>query len=149
MSFVKNSAMSIKERVFHSALFEGLAVSLSILGLVTFTDHDIVSLSGTMIVISTMAMLWNFFFNYYFDRIITGPREKRSLSLRVIHIILFEAGLLFFTVPVMAFILHVNLWDAFIMDLGVTIFITIYAFSFNLIYDNVRAAYFQSRQIVS
>lgn len=149
MSFVKSSVMSIKERIFHSALFEGLAVSLSILGLMVFTDHDIIALSGTMVVISTMAMLWNFVFNYYFDRIITGPREKRSLSLRVIHIISFEAGLLFFTVPVMAFILQVNLWDAFIMDLGVTIFITIYAFLFNLIYDNVRAIYFQSRQVTS
>lgn len=149
MSFVKSSVMSIKERIFHSALFEGLAVSLSILGLMVFTDHDIIALSGTMVVISTMAMLWNFVFNYYFDRTITGPREKRSLSLRVIHIISFEAGLLFFTVPVMAFILQVNLWDAFIMDLGVTIFITIYAFLFNLIYDNVRAIYFQSRQVTS
>jgi len=141
--------MSIKERIFHSVLFEGLAVTLSIIGLVTFTDHDIISLSGTMMVIATIAMIWNFFFNYYFDRIITGPKEKRSLSLRVIHVILFEAGLLFFTVPAMAYILSVSLWDAFIMDLAVTIFITIYAFLFNLIYDNVRASLLQNNEAIS
>lgn len=141
--------MSIKERIFHSVLFEGLAVTLSIIGLVTFTDHDIISLSGTMIVIATIAMIWNFFFNYYFDRIITGPKEKRSLSLRVIHVISFEAGLLFFTIPAMAFILSVSLWDAFIMDLAVTIFITIYAFLFNLIYDNVRASLLQNNEAIS
>jgi len=141
--------MSIKERIFHSVLFEGLAVTLSILGLVTFTDHDIISLSGTMMVIATIAMIWNFFFNFYFDRIITGPKEKRSLSLRVIHVISFEAGLLFFTIPAMAFILSTSLWNAFIMDLAVTIFITIYAFLFNLIYDNVRASLLQNNEAIS
>jgi len=141
--------MSIKERIFHSVLFEGLAVTLSTLGLVTFTDHDIISLSGTMMVIATIAMIWNFFFNFYFDRIITGPKEKRSLSLRVIHVISFEAGLLFFTIPAMAFILSISLWNAFIMDLAVTIFITIYAFLFNLIYDNVRASLLQNNEAIS
>ncbi|MFA0287547.1 chlorhexidine efflux transporter, partial [Vibrio sp. 10N.222.45.F7] len=43
------------------------------------------------------------------------------------------------TIPVMAFLLNVGIWQAFLMDIGVTIFITIYAFVFNLIYDHVRA----------
>ncbi|MEH6452088.1 MAG: PACE efflux transporter [Psychromonas sp.] len=138
--------MSMKERVFHSVLFEGVAVSLSIAGLDVFTEHDIAALSGTMIVIATIAMIWNFLFNWVFDRIMKGPKEKRSISLRVMHVLVFEAGLLIFTIPVMAFILEVSLWDAFIMDIGVTIFITFYAFTFNLIYDNVRASIIKGRR---
>ena len=132
--------MSFKERVFQSVLFESLAVGMCITGLAIFTEHDIDALSGMMIVIATIAMIWNFVFNWGFDKLKPGPKEQRSLSLRVIHVIAFEIGLLIFTIPVMAVILKVGIWEAFLMDIGVTIFITIYAFTFNLVYDNVRAS---------
>lgn len=131
--------MKTSERIFHAVLFETLAVSLSILGLAIFTDHEINSLSGTMIAVATIAMIWNFIFNWIFDQFFTGEKTERTLSFRIFHVILFEAGLLFTTVPVMAYLLNVGIWEAFILDIGVTIFITIYAFTFNLIYDNIRA----------
>lgn len=131
--------MKTSERIFHAVLFEALAVSLSILGLAIFTDHEINSLSGTMIAVATIAMIWNFIFNWIFDQFFTGEKTERTLSFRIFHVILFEAGLLFTTVPVMAYLLNVGIWEAFILDIGVTIFITIYAFTFNLIYDNIRA----------
>jgi len=131
--------MSTLERVFHSVLFEVLAVTLSIVGLAIFTDHDVNALSGTMIVVASIAMMWNYCFNRIFDRHFTGEKSQRSLKLRVFHVVLFEAGLLVATIPVMAYLLNVGIWQAFLMDIGVTIFITIYAFVFNLIYDHVRA----------
>lgn len=139
--------MGVIERVFHSVLFEVLAISLSIIGLATFTDHDIGALSETMIVIATIAMIWNYCFNYVFDKIVTGEKTQRSISLRIVHVILFEAGLLCVTVPVMAYILGVSIWQAFVMDLGVTIFITIYAFIFNLVYDHARVFFLKSQKI--
>lgn len=131
--------MGVRERIFHAVLFEVLAVSLSIIGLALFTQHEVGSLSGTMIVIATIAMLWNYIFNLMFDYFVRGDKVLRSLSIRVIHVVLFEAGLLIFTIPVMAYLLNVSLWHAFVMDLGVTIFITLYAFAFNYIYDHCRA----------
>lgn len=65
--------------------------------------------------------------------------------MRLFHVTLFEAGLLVLTIPIMAYLLSVSLWNAFLMDLGVTIFITIYAFLFNLSYDHIRAAVIQRR----
>lgn len=130
--------MKTIERIFHAVLFEVLAVSLSIMGLAIFTNHDVSTLSGTMILIATIAMIWNFIYNWIFDQFSTGEKVKRTLSLRIFHVVLFELGLLFATVPVMAYLLNVSLWEAFIMDIGVTIFITVYAFSFNWIYDNAR-----------
>ncbi|UPW19653.1 PACE efflux transporter [Agarivorans sp. TSD2052] len=130
--------MSTLERVFHSVLFELLAVTLSITGLAIFTEHELSSLSGTMVVIATIAMVWNYGFNLIFDRFATGEKNRRPLSLRIAHVILFEAGLLVLTIPVMAYILNVSLWQAFVMDLGVTVFITIYAFIFNFSYDHIR-----------
>ena len=131
--------MGVFERVFHSVLFEVLAVSFSILGLSVFTDHDLNKLSGTMIVIATMAMCWNYLFNLVFDHFVKGEKINRTIGTRVVHVVLFEAGLLVLTVPVMAYMLHVTLWDALVMDVGVTVFVTIYAFIFNLSYDHVRA----------
>jgi len=130
--------MSKVERVFQSVLFEVLALIMSITGLVIFTNHDINSLSGTMIVVASMAMIWNYSFNYIFDLYFKGEKTKRSFRLRIMHVLLFETGLLVLTVPVMAYILGLSLWEAFWMDLGVTIFITIYAFVFNLTYDHLR-----------
>ncbi|TCN75672.1 putative membrane protein [Vibrio crassostreae] len=139
--------MSTIERVFHSVLFEVLAVTLSIIGLAIFTEHDVNALSGTMIVVATIAMIWNYCFNRIFDRYFTGEKSQRSLKLRIFHVVLFEAGLLIATIPVMAFLLNVGIWQAFLMDIGVTIFITIYAFVFNLIYDHVRALWVRRADI--
>ncbi|MGF1875302.1 PACE efflux transporter [Photobacterium frigidiphilum] len=138
--------MSTFERIFHAVLFEVLAVSLSILGLIIFTEHNPQTLSGTMIVVASIAMVWNFIFNYIFDRFFPGNREERTMKLRIFFVILFEAGLLFFTIPVMAYILNVSLIDAFWLDIGVTIFITIYALVFNYAYDNIRAFIIKKRR---
>lgn len=141
--------MSTLERILQSVLFEVLAVILSVAGLAIFTDHDISSLSGMMIVIATIAMIWNYAFNYYFDRVVQGEKSKRTFSMRIFHVTLFEFGLLFLTIPVMAYILNVSIWNAFLMDIGVTIFVTIYAFLFNFIYDNLRVSIIQRRQVMA
>lgn len=131
--------MSGWERLFHAVLFEVLAITLSVVGLVVFTDHPVAELSGTMIVVATIAMVWNFIFNGIFDQFVTGQRELRSWGTRIVHTSIFETGLLFFTVPTIAVILGIGMWEAFILDIGVTIFITCYAMVFNYVYDHVRA----------
>lgn len=138
--------MGTLERIFHAVLFEVLAVLLSIGMLMIATDHEINSLSGTMVIVATIAMCWNFVFNWVFDKFHVGDKEDRSIGLRIYHVTLFEIGLLVFTIPVIAYILGVGIWEAFVMDVGITIFITIYAFTFNLAYDKVRAAILKSRR---
>ncbi|MGF1702364.1 PACE efflux transporter [Photobacterium makurazakiensis] len=139
--------MSAIERLFHAVIFEVLAVTLSIIGLIIFTNHPVTSLSGTMIVVATVAMVWNLIFNAIFDRFFTGNREDRSLKARGIQLIGFESGLLLLTVPLMAWLLSVSLWEAFVLDIGVTIFITVYAFVFNYCYDHLRAALLRKRKL--
>lgn len=134
------------ERLFHAVLFEVLAISLSIVGLMVFTDHPVTKLSGTMISVATIAMVWNMVFNALFDRLIPGKREDRSFMTRIMQVIGFEGGLLLITVPLMAWMLSVGLWEAFAMDISVTLFITVYAFIFNYCYDHLRAAILRHRQ---
>ena len=139
--------MSTLERLFHAVLFEFLAIIGSVIGLMMFTDYELVSLSGTMIAIATIAMGWNFVFNIIFDKFYDAPREQRTVKQRVLYIAWFESGLLLLTIPVMAFILNISLIEAFWLDISVTIFITIYAYVYNYAYDHIRARIVLKRQM--
>lgn len=130
--------MSIYERIFHAILFETIAIILTVIGLIFFTEYDTGLLTGIVILISFIAMLWNMLFNWIFDRYFTENRETRGLKIRLLHTFLFEGGLLCMTLPLVADILKISLWQAFILDLAMTIFIMIYTLIFNWIYDNIR-----------
>lgn len=58
--------------------------------------------------------------------------------MRVFHTVAFETGLLIFTIPVVAYLLKLTLWQAFLADLGITLSVMVYALIFNWIYDNIR-----------
>lgn len=137
--------MSTSERVFHAILFELLAILISILALKLVSDNQVGRLTTVVILISVIAVGWNFVFNWVFDRFFTAPREMRSVMLRVAHTLSFEGGLLLFTVPLMAVMLNVDWLTAFLMDIGLTLLILVYTFFFNLIYDHVRLYFIRSQ----
>jgi len=141
--------MKTMERIAQAIVFEALALALSIGGLAVFTDHEITSLSGTMLIVASIAMGWNFAFNWIFDQFYIGDKTERTVLFRVYHVTLFELGLLVLTIPVISFILNIGVWEAFVMDVGITIFITIYAFVFNWTYDNLRALIVKKSQTPS
>ncbi|MDO4223369.1 MAG: PACE efflux transporter [Acinetobacter sp.] len=137
--FYHTQAMSLYERIFHALLFEMIAIILTVLGLMYFTSHNHTILSGVVIAISVMAMLWNMLFNWCFDRYFTAPREQRSWRVRILHVVLFEGGLLCMTLPLVAWSLDISLWQAFVLDLAMTLFIMVYSVIFNWLYDHSRA----------
>ena len=130
--------MSFLERFFHATLFEATVVLLSVFALYFFTEESVSVLFGSMMLVSLTAMLWNMIFNYFLDKIFTGPWEKRGVIFRALHAISFEVGLLVFTVPIIAYFLKVDWVTAFMMDFSLTVMITIYTFIFNWVYDHAR-----------
>ncbi|WP_417310507.1 PACE efflux transporter [Devosia sp.] len=130
---------SLGDRIRHAISFElvGLAL-ITPLGAWAFhvPMHDI----GVVgLVSATIATVWNFVFNYLFDRVLqrrAGTTEK-SLPVRIVHAILFEAGLLAALMPFIAWYLGVSLWTAFVMDASFALFYMGYAFVFNLAYDRI------------
>ena len=68
--------MSFLERLFHAILFETTVVLLSVFALYFFTEERVSILFGSMVLVSLTAMLWNLIFNYFLDKVFTGPREK-------------------------------------------------------------------------
>ncbi|MGX2950941.1 PACE efflux transporter [Ursidibacter sp. B-7004-1] len=138
------SAMSVKERIFHSIIFEVGAIIVSTCLVMLFSTANTQSALGVSVIMAFMAMSWNFIFNVVFDKIFTAPRQTRGFGLRIFHTVSFELGLLIFTVPVIAYFLTLSLWQAFVADVGLTVAITFYALIFNWIYDHARLKFIKT-----
>lgn len=140
--------MTSRERIFQAVLFESLAIILSLIWVKILayfgfaqsdqTAHDTVVLL-MLIGISLMAMVWTFVYNLIFDKFFTGEKLARPVWLRVVHIVGFEGGLLCFTLPLVMWVLKIGLWQAFLLDISLTVLILGYGFGFYWVYDWVRA----------
>ncbi|WP_321887072.1 PACE efflux transporter [Paraburkholderia bannensis] len=128
----------IKRRVVYLTLFEGLGI------LITGTSFASVAGSGAdragaaAIFTSLVAVAWNALYNWLFERWEARQTQRgRSPLRRVLHAIGFEGGLVIFLVPMIALTLRVSLFEAFAMDIGLTVFFLVYAYIFNLVFDAV------------
>lgn len=130
--------MSNLERIFQAILFEVGAVLSTVLLMSLTTNHGTGMLTTTIVFISLIALVWNFVFNLVFDRIFTGEKIHRSWAVRILHTLLFELGLLIFTVPLVAFMLNIGWWEAFVMDIVMTLVVMIYTVIFHWCYDHIR-----------
>ena len=120
------------------------AISFEIIGLILVTPlgalafHVPIAEIGIVTLVSaTLATAWNYAYNVLFDHAmlrLTGQVGK-TLIIRVLHAVLFEAGLLVILLPFIAWYLGVSLLTAFWMDLGFALFYLVYAFVFNWAYD--------------
>lgn len=128
---------SFKARLFHAVLFELIAILLTALFLVLVMKGNILHMGVLSVIISLIATAWNGVFNYLFDRLQKRFDFSRTKSIRILHAAGFEGGLVFFTVPVVAFYLKVDLWTAFWLEAGLLLFFLPYSVIFNYIYDRI------------
>ena len=127
------------DRLRHAISFEIIALILvipagAILFNVPLHDFGVVG-----IVSATLATLWNLGYNVLFDlalQRLTGTTLK-SRIVRVLHALVFEAGLLMVLLPFIAWYLAISLWDAFVLDIALAAFYLVYSYVFNLIYDTL------------
>lgn len=126
------------DRIRHAIAFEviGLILIVSILSQFGFNAAH----TGVLgIAFSVLATGWNYVYNIWFDKAmvkLTGSSEKKQKH-RVLHAVLFEVGLLWVTLPALAWWLKISLWDALIMDIGLVLFYLVYAYFYNIVYDRL------------
>lgn len=125
------------DRIRHALSFEIIALVLvTPLGAWAFglpLDHI-----GVIAVVSaTIATGWNYLYNLLFDHALLrlAGHVDKSLAVRILHAILFEAGLLVILLPFIAWYLGVSLIEAFLLDVSFAAFYLVYAFAFNWLYD--------------
>ena len=130
---------SFWDRVRHSVLFEGIALSIVAVFGSWITGHSLAEIGVLGLIMSLIAMGWNFVYNWLFDNWYVANRgtQPRTIALRVVHAILFEAGLLGFGIVVIMWWLQMNFIQALLLDIGFAVFFLVYAFVYNWAYDLV------------
>jgi len=126
----------LKRRVIYITLYEGIAIVAASAGLALMSGQGLGHSGVLAVIASVIAVLWNLSFNWLFERWESRQAVRgRSVWRRIAHAIGFEGGLVFFLVPTFAWWLGVNLWTAFVMDLGLVVFFLVYTFVFNWAFD--------------
>ena len=125
-------------RIVYVSLYEGIAVVLTSVGVawiygVSGTHAGVLAVGS-----STVAMVWNFVFNTFFERWeARHPAAGRNLTRRVAHAVGFEGGLALLLVPLVAWWMEITLLEALILDLGLLVFFLVYTFVFTWGFDRV------------
>ncbi|KOO05562.1 PACE efflux transporter [Vibrio nereis] len=130
--------MTSKERVFHAVLFEAiaLAIVIPVSAIVTGKGASDIALVG--VGLSLFTVFWNYYYNMMFDRLFGQDRVQRSLQKRIAHTLGFEGGLIFITVPVIAWFLGISLMNAMLLEAGFLAFFFFYALAFNWWFDKYQ-----------
>lgn len=128
----------ITRRIIQAVLYEIGAIALTspIIGL-TF-DTSVSSALYLAIIMSTIALAWNYVFNAIFERWESRQTVKgRSVWRRLAHGIGFEGGLASMLVPLMAYWLNISLLNAFYAELGILAVFFVYAVVFTWAFDKI------------
>lgn len=128
---------TFRDRVRHAVMFELLGLAIFTPGAAILFNQPVAHMGVIGVVSATAATLWNFVYNLAFDKTMLRLRGTvhKTLSLRLLHTALFEAGLIVILIPFIAWYLGIGLLAALIMDIAVVAFYLVYAFAFNLAYD--------------
>lgn len=93
------------------------------------------------IAMAVTSVVWNMLFNHFFEKYEQRWQLQRTVKVRIAHAIGFEGGLMLATIPMVAYALEMNLWQAIITDLGMTLCILVYTFIFQWCYDLIEARF--------
>jgi len=128
------------DRIRHAVLFEGLLLAIFIPLGMFFFEKSAFEIGGLGAALSIIAMVGNYLFNIAFDHALLGlgrPLQPRSPGLRALHAVLFEVVLLVASVPLLAFVLEIDLLSALLIDVGFLFITPIITYAYNWLYDVV------------
>lgn len=128
---------SFMDRVRHAAMFEIIGLAIFIPASAILFNKPVEAMGVVGIISATTATIWNFLFNLGFDRAMLRLRGtvRKTMPLRVVHAILFEAGLVVLLIPFIAWYLGISIIAALMMDVVIVLFYLAYTFLFNIAYD--------------
>jgi len=125
-------------RVLQAILYEAFAIAFVGPVLSFAFDKPPSSTLGLAVVLSSIALAWNYVFNTLFERWESRQSERgRSFTRRLLHGLGFEGGLVVMLVPVMALWLEISALDAFLANLGLLAFFFFYAIAFTWAFDRI------------
>ena len=130
-----------KKRLFHALAYEGILLALMAVSLVLIFKIPLTSAGALGVFMAVIAVLWNMVFNGQFERLEQKFNLERTLKLRIFHALGFEGGLLLITIPIIAYMLDISLWRAFVLDIGLSLCVLFYTFIFQWCWDSLEKKY--------
>lgn len=128
----------VLRRVVYVSIFEisGTLISAYMLAYLSGSDA---SLTGPLaVMISTTAVTVNLIYTWLFERWeSTQAARSRSFARRVLHAVGFQATLVMFLIPLIAWWMDITLLQALLLDAVLIVFFPIYMFVFNWAFDGI------------
>lgn len=132
------SLQPVTRRITYVIIFELIAIVLSSMILSGMSDRQVTDSLPVAVGVSLIAVIWNYVYNTLFE---SWERKKgitsRSVTLRVAHTVLFEAGFIVLAVPMFMWWYQVSFVTAFMMELGILVFFLVYTFVFTWLFDKI------------
>ena len=125
-------------RVVQALLYEAIAIAVVGPLLSLAFDKPPASTMGLAVVLSGIALTWNYVFNWLFERWeLRQTVRGRSFARRLAHGAGFEGGLVVILLPVMSLWLDISVATALLANLGLLAFFFFYAIAFTWCFDRV------------
>ncbi|WP_271274129.1 PACE efflux transporter [Aliamphritea hakodatensis] len=131
--------MTMKERIIHMILFEAIALAMFVPLAMLATGNGAGSMTALSVMLSLIAMVWNFIYNWGFDCCFGDERLARTFAMRLAHGAGFELGMIVTSFPIIMWMLNLDFLTVLLMDIGAVTFFFFYAIIFNWAYDLIRA----------
>lgn len=128
------------DRLRYALLFEGILVALFAVFATVFFERSFLSMGALSLVLSLIALLINFAYNFVFDRFdVRNGRvpTERSRNWRIVHALGFETTLVIVNLPVIMWWMGWNFWQAISFDIAAMAAIVVYTYYFTLAYDRI------------
>ena len=128
------------DRLRYALLFEGILVALFAVFATVVFDRSFLSMGALSLVLSLVALVINFIYNFFFDRFdVRNGRvpTERSRKWRIAHALGFETTLVIVNLPVIMWWMGWNFWQAIGFDIAAMAAIVVYTYYFTLAYDRI------------
>lgn len=127
-----------QRRVVQALLYEAFAIIAVGPALALIFDESAASSIALAVIMSVVALAWNYLFNALFERWESHqPIKGRSLWRRTLHGLGFEGGLVVLLVPLTAWWLQITLLQALATEIGILLFFLAYAVAFHWAFDTI------------
>ncbi|WP_151829927.1 chlorhexidine efflux PACE transporter AceI [Acinetobacter ursingii] len=127
-----------KRRIIHALSYEVILLVIIAIAFSFIFDVPMEVTGSLDIAMAVTSVVWNMIFNHFFEKFEHKHQLKRTIKVRILHAIGFEGGLMLATIPMVAYAMNMSIWQAIVLDFGLTMCILIYTFIFQWCYDHLE-----------
>ena len=128
----------VKRKLVYVTAYEIIGMAISALGLALLSGHAPSSTGPLAVVITTIAVSWNFIYNYLFEWWESRQLSRtRTIKRRILHAVGFQLTLVVYLIPLIAWWMGITLWQALLLDMALIVIIPCYTFLFNWAFDKL------------